>query len=537
MPTNTIVYYTGDGSTTDFVFSFDYIDDDHIDVTVNGATASFTLVTQDTVRISPAPAVSTRIRIFRTTPGDPLITWADGAVILGADLNKATKQPSYLAEEARERTEEALFLDVMGAYYDAQAKRIGDLAAPTQPADAATKDYVDNGLDSGVAAAAASAAAAAASQSAAAASQSAAAASQSAAATSATNAAASASSASTSASTATTKASEASASASSASTSATTATTKAAEALTSANNAAASAAAASASASSAAASVVAAASSFDSFDDRFLGNKAADPTVDNDGNALVMGALYYNTGIGKIKIWNGSGWQLAFNDTASASAIPNDSGVTGANVAAALDTLNSGKQAAAANLTSWAALAPSSKQDASANLTSWSALAPCAKQDASANLTSWSALAPSAKADTSHTHTASQISDSTVTGRSVVTAVDAAAGRTALSAAADTHTHAAADITSGTLGTARLGSGTANSNTFLRGDSSWAAVPTDVRLGTVATTATPSDYTQYDAPTGNVLTGVTTGVNQVLGYIRYKPLQKLVSGTWTTVSG
>ena len=37
-----------------------------------------------------------------------------------------------------------------------------------------------------------------------------------------------------------------------------------------------------------------------------------------------------------------------------------------------------------------------------------------------------------------------------------------------------THNHAAADVNSGTLATARLGSGTANSTTFLRGDQTWA---------------------------------------------------------------
>jgi hypothetical protein len=41
--------------------------------------------------------------------------------------------------------------------------------------------------------------------------------------------------------------------------------------------------------------------------------------------------------------------------------------------------------------------------------------------------------------------------------------------------AASIHTHAAADITSGTVATARLGSGTANATTFLRGDQTWAA--------------------------------------------------------------
>jgi hypothetical protein len=41
-------------------------------------------------------------------------------------------------------------------------------------------------------------------------------------------------------------------------------------------------------------------------------------------------------------------------------------------------------------------------------------------------------------------------------------------------AAASLHVHSGADITSGTVATARLGSGTANATTFLRGDQTWA---------------------------------------------------------------
>ncbi len=53
-------------------------------------------------------------------------------------------------------------------------------------------------------------------------------------------------------------------------------------------------------------------------------------------------------------------------------------------------------------------------------------------------------------------------------------ATDPAGARTAIGAAASAHTHSAADISSGTIATARLGSGTANSTTFLRGDNTWA---------------------------------------------------------------
>ena len=156
-------------------------------------------------------------------------------------------------------------------------------------------------------------------QTAAEASETAAAASETAAAASETAAASSASTASTAATTATTKASEASTSATSAASSATTATTKASEASTSATNAATSATAAASSASSAAtsasnasASADAALAALDSFDDRYLGQKTSDPTLDNDGNALVAGALYFNTTDDVMKVYEGSTWVAAY---------------------------------------------------------------------------------------------------------------------------------------------------------------------------------------------------------------------------------
>lgn len=68
------------------------------------------------------------------------------------------------------------------------------------------------------------------------------------------------------------------------------------------------AAASSASASAAATSEANAAASLDSFDDRYLGAKAVDPTLDNDGNALLTGALYWNTASNTFKAWTGSAW-------------------------------------------------------------------------------------------------------------------------------------------------------------------------------------------------------------------------------------
>jgi len=126
-----------------------------------------------------------------------------------------------------------------------------------------------------------------------------------------------------------------------------------------------------------------------------------------------------------------------------------------------------------------------------------------------------------------------QIIDTTTVGRAVMTAADAAAARTAIGAgtssfsgaysalsgipstfapsahktshatggsdaltaadigaAATSHTHAASDITSGTIATARLASGTANSTTYLRGDQTWASVSAGISTLNTLTDAT-----------------------------------------------
>ena len=148
---------------------------------------------------------------------------------------------------------------------------------------------------------------------------SAAAASAIAAATSASNASSSASTAGTSASAASTSATNAASSetnaassASSASISASTATTQATNAATSASNASTSASAAAGSATSASAAADAALAALDSFDDKYLGAKSSDPTLDNDGNALVSGALYFNTVDNAMKVYDGSVWLAAY---------------------------------------------------------------------------------------------------------------------------------------------------------------------------------------------------------------------------------
>ena len=62
------------------------------------------------------------------------------------------------------------------------------------------------------------------------------------------------------------------------------------------------------SATAAAASAAAAATTYDNFDDRYLGSKSTAPSVDNDGDALLEGAIYWNSVDNAMYAWTGSEW-------------------------------------------------------------------------------------------------------------------------------------------------------------------------------------------------------------------------------------
>jgi len=375
------------------------------------------------VVISPAPATGSIIEVRRETPKDnPPVDFSDGSVLREVDLDLLARFNLYTAQEAKDQVDGSITLDSLGVW-QAQSRRIANVADPVDANDAVNKDWAETGMSSQLASAitqatnaassatsasnsatsasnSASTATTKASESAASASASATSATNSAnsatasagsatsaassastattqagisttkaseasasataaansatnaansasnSATSATNSANSATSATNSANAAATSASQAASSASSASTSAstaqggaTTATTQAGIATTQATNASNSATAAATSAANAAtseanalasknaasvseanagASAVSAASSaataaalLDNFDDRYLGAKASDPALDNDGNALIVGALYFNTTDGVMKIYTSSGWIAA----------------------------------------------------------------------------------------------------------------------------------------------------------------------------------------------------------------------------------
>ena len=156
----------------------------------------------------------------------------------------------------------------MASAIDMGTNKITSSTAPSTGNDLTNKTYVDTQF-----AAAGNAAASA----------TAAAASATAAATSETNAATSASAASTSASNAASSATSASTAAINAQAEASTATTAKNDAVT---------------------AKTAAETALDSFDDRYLGSKSSAPSVDNDGNTLLDGALYWDTTLNSLRVYD-----------------------------------------------------------------------------------------------------------------------------------------------------------------------------------------------------------------------------------------
>ena len=241
--------YIADGTTTDYLITWDYLDDDHITVEVDGlsnsdptASHTFTKLNDTTVRVTDgiggAIAAGKEIQIRRNTPITTRpISFSDGSALLAADLNKNSDYLLYSMQEAldqvdftvqfqqeaeafRDETEalrdatQALRTEVGDDTADADAHRIAaalsETNAATSEANSSTSE--DNAAASELAAqtaetgAAASAAAALVSENAAAASEVASAASEAAAAVSEANAAGSEAGVAADAATATSKA-------------------------------------------------------------------------------------------------------------------------------------------------------------------------------------------------------------------------------------------------------------------------------------------------------------------------------------------
>jgi len=156
---NTYVDYTATASQTDFLFNFDYLEDEHVTVEINGVvktlgpTADYTIETSPTKKIvlTTEATAGQIVRVRRKSqPGDNLVDFVNGSVLTESELDRAYLHNRYLAEEISELNDASLQLEQGGTQWDAKNKRITNVGTPTALADATTKAYVD-GIASAIA--------------------------------------------------------------------------------------------------------------------------------------------------------------------------------------------------------------------------------------------------------------------------------------------------------------------------------------------------------------------------------------------------
>ena len=94
--------YTGNGSTVLYSFTFPYISEADVKVTINGtAYTNFIFSTATTLQFATAPVNGAAIRIYRETSSEDLeATFYPGSAIRAQDLNKNFIQNLYVTQES-----------------------------------------------------------------------------------------------------------------------------------------------------------------------------------------------------------------------------------------------------------------------------------------------------------------------------------------------------------------------------------------------------------------------------------------------------
>lgn len=138
------VQYPGNGSTTNFPFSFGYLSRDHITVKVNSVPVSFTWLSDFSVQVIPAPAAGTIVEIRRNTPlNQPAVDWVDGSTLTEADMDLDSVFNLYANQEARDISDQSLQLDSEGIW-DGKGRQTRNFGTPVDNTGLVTKGYFDD---------------------------------------------------------------------------------------------------------------------------------------------------------------------------------------------------------------------------------------------------------------------------------------------------------------------------------------------------------------------------------------------------------
>jgi hypothetical protein len=137
------VTYNTSGSAGPYTVTFPYLEEADVLVFLDGvANTAFTFTSATQITLNSAPS-AIEIEIRRSTDNDPYVDFTAPGPITPENLDTATLQAIYIAQEAKDGDERSLQLDAGSDFWDAESKRIQNLATPTAANHATTKAYVD----------------------------------------------------------------------------------------------------------------------------------------------------------------------------------------------------------------------------------------------------------------------------------------------------------------------------------------------------------------------------------------------------------
>ena len=99
-------FFTGDGSTTSYNLTFEYIDEADVKISLDGSiTTAYSFANATTILFSSAPGNGVAIRIYRDTDIDTLkSTFFAGSSIRAQDLNQNFEQNNFAVQEIKNYT-------------------------------------------------------------------------------------------------------------------------------------------------------------------------------------------------------------------------------------------------------------------------------------------------------------------------------------------------------------------------------------------------------------------------------------------------
>ena len=149
------VTYVGDSSSTTYAVTFPYLSKSHVNVLLDGVeTTAFSWVTGSSIQLDTPHTGN--VTIIRVTPTEPLVDFTDGSVLTENQLDIATVQSLYVAEETQDAAKYSLgnrpgdpdgpdgpSAPGDGVNWNAEGKKIINLANGTAASDAVNKGQLD----------------------------------------------------------------------------------------------------------------------------------------------------------------------------------------------------------------------------------------------------------------------------------------------------------------------------------------------------------------------------------------------------------